>query len=101
MNRTLALAQASRAVSLWGRGADWTVSCPWDRTDIHGPSTHIGCSSYAQARLTAARIRASIALTLLGQYTKDAAADLYQSSGSARNMVRDVINRAAAIAALV
>jgi hypothetical protein len=91
MNRTKALAQASRAVSMWGSGTSWTVCCPYYRADIAGPSTEIGCSSYAQARLTAARIRAGIALTLLGEYTDDAAAELYRTNGSARDMVAHVL----------
>jgi hypothetical protein len=91
MNRTKALALATRAVSIWGRGTDWTVSCPWDRTNVSGPSTHIACNSYAQARHTAARIRAGIALALLGQYTDDAAAYLSQLDGSARDIVAHVL----------
>jgi hypothetical protein len=93
MNRTKALALASRAVSMWGSGTSWTVCCPYDRADIAGPCTEIGCSSYAQARLTAAHIRASIALALLGQYTDDAAAELSQLNGSARDMVRHVLDK--------
>jgi hypothetical protein len=69
------------------------VSCPWDQADIAGPSTEISCHSYAQARLTAARIRAGIALALLGEYTDDAAAELQQLNGSARDMVRHVLDQ--------
>ena len=92
MNRTQALAIASRAVSLWGRGTRWTVSHPWDRTDPAGPSTTYSCNSYAQARLSAARTRARVALALLGQYNHDTECTLSQRAGSARDLVRAALD---------
>ena len=91
MNRTAALAIATRAVSLWGRGTDWTVSCPWDRTNPSGPSTHIACSSYAQARQAAARARAGIALALLGQYNDETAVEIERGTGSTRDIVSHIV----------
>ena len=85
--RTDALRVASQAVSIWGKGTSWTVCYPWDRRDPAGPSTTHNCTSYDKARLSAARIKAGIALTLLGAYDDNAAADLYDSTGSARQLV--------------
>lgn len=92
MNRTNALALATRAVSLWGRGTDWTVSAPWKSTDIHGPSTEIACDSYPKARQTAARNRARIALALLGQYNDDTCYAVERGTGSARDLLRDALD---------
>lgn len=91
MNRTAALAIATRAVCLWGRGTDWTVSCPWDRKDPYGPGTHIACSSYAQARQCAARARAGIALALLGQYNDETALAIECRTGSTRSLLSDAL----------
>jgi hypothetical protein len=91
MNKTEALARASRAVSIWGQGTSWTVSCPWDRADVGGPSTTINCDSYAKARHAAARIRAGIALALMGRYTYESAYALDMHAGRARELVNKAL----------
>jgi hypothetical protein len=50
--------------------------------------TTYSCNSYAQARLSAARTRARVALALLGQYNHDTECTLSQRAGSARDLVR-------------
>lgn len=92
MTLTQALAIASRAVSVWGRGTSWTVSHPWDRNNPTGPSTTYSCNSYAEARHSAARTRARVALALLGQYNHDTEYALQQCTGSARELVRAALN---------
>ena len=88
MNRTSALALATRSVSFYGRGNDWTVSCPWDRTNPTGPSTTYNCTSYTQARQSAARTRARVALAALGQYNYDSEYAIESRTGSARDLLR-------------
>jgi len=68
-----ALRVASQSVSIWGAGAHWTVCYPWDKRDPAGPNTTHTCTSYGMARLSAARIKANIALALLGLYDNDTA----------------------------
>lgn len=92
MNKTQALRTASRAVSYWGSGTSWTISCPWDRANPQGPSTEIQCDSHAKARITACRIRAGIALALMGQYTDDTAYTLYDRIGSTRALVNAALS---------
>ena len=94
MNKTDALRRASRAVSIWGRGTSWTISCPWDYADVSGPSTELNCDSYAKARRAAARIRAGIALALMGRYTDDSAYALDMHAGSARELVNKALEAA-------
>jgi len=91
MSKTEALKRASRAVSMWGQGTNWTICCPWDRADVGGPSTTINCDSYAKARHAAARIRAGIALALMGRYTDDCAYALDMHAGSARDLVNKAL----------
>jgi len=99
-----ALRVASQSVSIWGAGAHWTVCYPWDKRDPAGPNTTHTCTSYGMARLSAARIKANIALALLGLYDNDTAADVYSSAGSARQLVsralRGALRRAVASAPL-
>jgi len=91
--RTNALRVASQAVSIWGAGTSWTVCYPWDRRNPDGPNTTHACTSYGMARLSAARIKAGIALALLGLYDNDTAADVYSSAGSAKQLVSRALRR--------
>lgn len=92
--RTDALRIASQSVSIWGAGTSWTVCYPWDKRDPDGPNTTHTCTSYGMARLSAARIKADVALALLGLYDNDTAANVYSSVGSARQLVARAVRRA-------
>lgn len=77
LSKTAALREASTAVSIHGRGTSWTIICPHDKID--GPSTELRADSYALARAKAARAKASIALTLMGQWSDRADEAMYNA----------------------
>ena len=73
MSKTAALYVASRAVSNpIGKHTSWVVVGPYDYNDPDGPYTEVGADDYFKARECAARWKAKIALSLMGELTDHA-----------------------------
>lgn len=70
--KTAAINQASKTVSIWGRGTSWTVCGPYSYDDPSGPCTESHCDSRAKAVRRAAAWKACVALSLMGHLTEDA-----------------------------
>lgn len=75
MSKTAALREAAQAVHIHGRGTSWTITSPYDK--ISGPVTETHATSYFEARAKAARIKASLTLSLMGKLTEHADASIY------------------------
>lgn len=75
--KTSAIRESARHVSVNGRGTSWRISTPRDVANITGPYTVLTACSYPEAMLRARRIRAQIALHLMGALDENSAYAVY------------------------
>lgn len=75
MSKTAAIRATKNSISIWGAGASWTISGPYDK--LGGPRTERSAPSYASARLKATEWRAALVLDLMCVSTPDVCAAVY------------------------
>lgn len=75
MNKTHAIKESRRSVSVYRWGRNWSMSCPWDVSRPLGPCTVHQYATYAQARRAAACARAEVVLSMMGRLSDDVRAE--------------------------
>lgn len=75
LSKTAALREAASAVSIHGSGSSWIIIHPYD--EIDGPCAETSADSYWAARAKSARIKAVLALSLMGRLTDRADCAIY------------------------
>lgn len=98
MNKTRAINESRRCVSVYRWGRNWSMSCPWDLSRPLGPCTAHQYATYIQARRAAACARAEVALSMMGRLSEEARAEVHWHSSdpykdhSFRALVRAGLN---------
>lgn len=84
LSKTAAIREASKHVSISGRGTSWHIYGPYRASEPSGPSTEHHADSYTKAVRIRAAWRAEIALHYMGALTEDASYAVdYAANGAA------------------
>ena len=77
ISKTAAIREARRHVSIQGRGTSWQIISPFYADNLSGPSSTTRAPSYFETLARARRLKACIALTLMGRFDEHADYAIY------------------------